>query len=243
MVRTGPVIGLLSQAVLLTVLTATVGLTPPAWAAGLAYSVAAAALLSRAMTRSGAIALGPANRVTAARTVLVGAVAALVAGAATGPSHTGVLVALAATALALDAVDGRIARRTGTATALGARFDMEVDASLILVLSVAVTGSAGGWVLAIGAARYAFVAAGFVLPWLRETAPARPWCKVVAATQGVVLVTCVSGLLPGPASTGAMATALVLLAESFGRETWWLWRNRTASVPAEVSRDLLAAQL
>ena len=36
----------------------------------------------------------------------------------------------------LDAVDGQVARRTGTVSALGARFDMEVDAFLILVLSV-----------------------------------------------------------------------------------------------------------
>ena len=40
-------------------------------------------------------------------------------------------------ALALDGVDGQVARRTGTASELGARFDMEVDAFLILVLSVA----------------------------------------------------------------------------------------------------------
>ncbi len=40
------------------------------------------------------------------------------------------LVALASAALVLDAVDGQVARRTGTATALGARFDGEVDAFL-----------------------------------------------------------------------------------------------------------------
>ena len=70
-------------------------------------------------------------------------------------------------ALALDAVDGWVARRTGTVSALGARFDMEVDAFLILVLSGYVAPTLGGWVLAIGLMRYAFVAAGWVLPWLR----------------------------------------------------------------------------
>ena len=34
------------------------------------------------------------------------------------------------------AVDGRVARCTGTVSRLGARFDMEVDAVLILVLAV-----------------------------------------------------------------------------------------------------------
>ena len=64
------------------------------------------------------------------------------------------LVLLASVALALDAVDGRVARRTGTVSALGGRFDMEVDAFLILVLSVQVARDHGLWVLVIGAARY-----------------------------------------------------------------------------------------
>ena len=54
-------------------------------------------------------------------------------------------------ALILDGVDGKVARRTGTSTALGARFDMEVDAFLILVLSVYVSMALGPWVLLIGA--------------------------------------------------------------------------------------------
>ena len=37
---------------------------------------------------------------------------------------------------ALDGVDGWLARRSGIASAFGARFDMEIDALLILVLAV-----------------------------------------------------------------------------------------------------------
>ena len=77
-----------------------------------------------------------------------------------------------------------IVRRTGTGTALGARFDGEVDAFLMLVLSVFVARSAGWWVLSIGVARYAFLAAGWVLPWMRAGLPPRDWRKVVTATQG-----------------------------------------------------------
>ena len=77
-----------------------------------------------------------------------------------GRRSVAALVGLAVVALVLDGVDGWVARRTGTVSALGARFDMEVDAFLILVLSVYVAGSVGPWVLAIGAARYAFWAAG-----------------------------------------------------------------------------------
>ena len=42
---------------------------------------------------------------------------------------------LASVALILDGVDGKVARRTRNASAFGARFDMEVDAFLILVFS------------------------------------------------------------------------------------------------------------
>ena len=55
------------------------------------------------------------------------------------------VVALATVGLVLDAVDGWIARRTRTVTALGARFDGEVDAFLILALSVLVARSLGAW--------------------------------------------------------------------------------------------------
>ena len=74
------------------------------------------------------------------------------------------LVGLTSLALVLDAVDGRVARGTETVSALGGRFDMEVDAFLIFVLSVYVAQSVGVWVLALGAARYVFVAAGWLLP-------------------------------------------------------------------------------
>jgi uncharacterized membrane protein YphA (DoxX/SURF4 family) len=48
---------------------------------------------------------------------------------------------------------------------------MEVDAFLILVLSVYVSMSLGPWVLLIGGMRYAFVAAARVLPWLNAPLP------------------------------------------------------------------------
>jgi phosphatidylglycerophosphate synthase len=137
-----------------------------------------------------------------------------------------VLVTLAAVALALDAVDGKVARRTGTASALGARFDMEVDAFLLLVLSVYVTRPVAGWALAIGAMRYAFVVATWVLPWMRGSLPPRYWRKVVAATQGVVLVFAAADVLPQPLTAAVLAVSLALLVESFGRDVGWLWRHR-----------------
>jgi phosphatidylglycerophosphate synthase len=140
----------------------------------------------------------------------------------------------------LDAIDGRIARWTGTVSEFGARFDMEVDAFLILVLSVYAATSLGWWVLTIGAMRYVFVAMMWILPWMRRTVPPRYWCKVVAAIQGVVLIVAAGNILPRPLTVIAVSGALILLVESFGRETVWLWRQapsrpmtRTGPQPAQ----------
>jgi phosphatidylglycerophosphate synthase len=137
-----------------------------------------------------------------------------------------VMVTITAVALVLDAVDGHVARRTGTASTLGARFDMEVDAFLILALSIYVTPSIGGWVLTIGGMRYAFVVTSWVLPWMRGSLPPRYWRKVVAATQGVVLASATADVLPRPLMAIVLAASLALLIESFGRDVVWLWRHR-----------------
>jgi len=221
-VRSGPLVGLFAQVVLLIGLAGTVGLGAAGWLAGLAYGAVTCAALALALRRSGDGALRPANRVTLARATLVGAVAALVADS--GPVR--VLVGLAVAALVLDFVDGQVARRTGTVSPLGARFDMEVDASLILVLSVQDARHFGAWVLAIGLMRYAFVVATWVLPWLRAPVPPRYWRKVVAAVQGIVLVVAAAGVLPAPLMTAALLAALALLVESFGRDVVWLWQRR-----------------
>ena len=144
--------------------------------------------------------LGPADWVTLARAAFAVGVAALVADSFGESARTMLLVSLAIVAIVLDAVDGWVARHTRT-TAAGAKFDGEVDAFLILSLSVYVARSAGMWVLAIGAARYAFLVAGWALPWMRAPLPPRYWRKFVAATQGIVLTVAAAGILP-PAVAG-----------------------------------------
>jgi phosphatidylglycerophosphate synthase len=227
-VHVGPLTGLLGQLVLLLLLAGTVSLSGTGWLVGAACGVAATALLSQGLDHVGSAALGPADRVTLTRTVLVGGVAALVADAFVRPAAVPPMVALAAIALVLDGVDGWVARRTGTVSALGARFDMEVDAFLIFVLSVHVARELGPWVLALGAARYLFVAAGWLLPWMRATLPARYWRKPVAAIQGIALTLAAAHLLPHLAAVAVVVVALALLTESFGRDVWWLWRRRHA---------------
>ncbi|SBT43498.1 CDP-alcohol phosphatidyltransferase family protein [Micromonospora narathiwatensis] len=233
-VRNGPLVGLIVQFVLLAGLAGTTEIGVSGWLAGLAYGVALGGLLRHGLRAVGADRLGPADRVTLARALLVGGVLALVVSGRGGTAPVAALVPLTAVALALDAVDGRVARRTGTTSALGARFDMEVDAFLILLLSVHLAPSLGGWVLAIGGMRYAFVAASRLLPWMRGTLPARHWRKVVAATQGVVLLVAAGGVLPPVAATALVAGALALLVESFGRDVVWLWRHRPAVAAVEA---------
>lgn len=232
-VRRGPLIGLIGQAMLLVVLAATVGLSAAGWLVGTAFAVVTFALLTHGLVGSGAVTFGSANQVTLVRATLVGAVAALIADAFVRPPAVPAIMALTVVALSLDAVDGRVARRTGTTSRLGARFDMEVDAFLILVLSIDVARAVGPWVLAIGGARYAFVAAGWLLPWLRETPPPRYWCKAVAAIQGIVLAVAVAELVPAPIMALALGVALGLLMESFGHEVRWLYSfDRVVPNPA-----------
>ena len=231
-VHQGVLAGLITQVAILAALAGTVGLGVTGGLAGLAYGVAAVGLLSRALRRSGPAVLGPADLVTLARSGLVGGIAALVAGSFAGPVPVGLLTALTVAALVLDAVDGRVARYTRTVSAVGARFDMEVDSVLVLLLSVYVARSLGVWVLAIGSVRYAYWLAARTLPWLREPVPPRYWCKVVAAVQGVVLTAVAADVLPGLVPVLALVVVAALLAESFGREAWWLWRRHRTGAGA-----------
>ncbi|AJC52693.1 CDP-alcohol phosphatidyltransferase family protein [Streptomyces sp. 769] len=216
--------GTAAQLALLALLGSTVGLGAVGWLAGTAAAVTVWAVLIRALRRSGALSLGPADRVTVARATLIGGVLALVADS--GPHSAPLaLVALSVPALVLDAVDGKVARRTETASAVGARFDMEIDALLILVLSVFVSTFYGVWVLAIGAMRYAFAALALTLPWMQAPLPPSFARKAVAAAQGIALVLAASTLLPNPFGAAVVGLSLALLVWSFGRDTIWLWQS------------------
>nr|WP_202534134.1 CDP-alcohol phosphatidyltransferase family protein [Streptomyces sp. SID3212] len=231
LVRRETAAGLAAQALLLLLLSKAIGLGPAGWLTGAAVAIATWAVLTRALSRSWSRPFGPANRVTLARATLVGGVAALVADSYESPPPLTALVALATVALILDAVDGQVARRTGTSSKLGARFDMEVDAFLILVLSVFVATSLGAWVLLIGVMRYGFVAAARFLPWLNGSLPPSTARKTVAALQGIILLTTASGLLPYVPALVAVIAALTLLTWSFTRDIIWLHRTGRGRTP------------
>jgi phosphatidylglycerophosphate synthase len=241
-VHAGPMTGLIAQMLLFVALAGAIGpsgggLRPVGWVVGITCGLITNAALAGGLSRYRVDRLTVADWVTLARATLAVGVAALIADSFDQPVPVALLASLTALALALDAVDGWVARRTRTTAALGAHFDAEVDAFLICILSVYVARSAGAWVLAIGAARYVFLAAGWPLPWMRASLPPRYWRKVVAATQGIVLAIAVAHVLPPALTQLVLVVALVLLAESFGRDVWWLWsrRNITQGAVAGVA--------
>ncbi|MGE0447800.1 MAG: CDP-alcohol phosphatidyltransferase family protein [Vicinamibacterales bacterium] len=164
---------------------------------------------------------------TAVRAALVVLLAALLFVADVSRALAWAAVVAASVAAVLDGVDGWLARRTGQTTAFGARFDMETDALLILVLSILVWqwGKAGAWVMAIGLMRYLFVAAGWVTPWMRgHLSPTRRG-KTVAVWQMVTLIVCIGPIVPVWLSTAGAAFSLALLAWSFAIDVGRLWRT------------------
>jgi phosphatidylglycerophosphate synthase len=172
---------------------------------------------------------GTANRVTLGRLILLLCIAGLApTGGALGVTGRWWVIGLGTAIMVLDGVDGWMARRTGTTTPFGARFDMETDALLMLVLSVLVwtEGRAGAWVLLIGAMRYAFVAAGWVVTRLRADLPPSLRRRVVCVVQGIALLVCLGPIVPADMAVAAAAVGLATLAWSFGVDVTWLLRAR-----------------
>lgn len=174
-------------------------------------------------------AFGAANRVTLLRggllALLVGFGVA-VPGGETG-SGTGWPFALALIALLLDGVDGAVARRTGTASDFGARFDMEIDAALALVLAILVFtyDRAGLWVLLLGLPRYAFLAAARWLSALRRQLPPSQRRRVICVVQIATLTGSLFPWVGPPLPALACAVAAVLLYGSFAVDVGALLRN------------------
>jgi phosphatidylglycerophosphate synthase len=170
---------------------------------------------------------GPANQITTLRAILVALTAGLI-----GEPQVPIVAAAAGGAsllvTALDGVDGWLARRARIASAFGARFDMEIDALLILVLSILVWrfGKAGAWVVASGLLRYVFVAAGWVWPWLTAPLPASRRRQTICVLQIAGLTLAIVPVIVPPFSTVLAAFALVVLTGSFFVDTVWLWRAR-----------------
>ena len=171
--------------------------------------------------------VGPANLVTGTRALLVALLAALTLEPAIH-SLGWWLVGTATVAASLDLADGWLARRTRLASAFGARFDMEVDALLILVLSVLVwrAGLTGLWVLASGLMRYAFVAAALALPWMNQALPPSRRRQTVCVVQIAALIAALAPIVPPLAAVTLSAASLTLLTWSFWVDVAWSFHHR-----------------
>jgi phosphatidylglycerophosphate synthase len=169
---------------------------------------------------------GAANTVTLGRAALTLLLVALL-GAAPAPALAWVLVGLGTLGVALDGVDGALARGRNEASAFGARFDMEVDALLILVLAALVwqNGKAGVWILAAGLARYVFVAASWALPWLGAALPPSRRRQAVCVVQIVSLLGALAPVVAVPWSTALALAGLIALVWSFAVDVRWLARH------------------
>ena len=212
-----------------TVAWALLALPASSVAAATAVTVVAAALMLQGLSRQGTAAgFAACHRVTLVRVGLVGLLAGLLVAPQTLDALGWTVLAIALAALVLDGVDGWLARRQGTASAFGARFDMEVDAALIAVLAglAWVGGKAGVWVLALGLMRYAFVTAARLWPWLAAPLPHSLRRKAVCVLQVAVLAALMAPVLDPPATVAMAAVALAALTWSFAVDVVWLWRHR-----------------
>ncbi|MDM0076561.1 CDP-alcohol phosphatidyltransferase family protein [Variovorax sp. J2P1-59] len=198
--------------------------------------IAAFAIVQRGLLEhSPNLRFGPANRVTLVRLALV----ALLAAGVGEPSADAAAIAwativIATTAALLDALDGPLARARGFASEFGARFDMETDALMVLVLCLLVLhfDKAGMWIMAAGLMRYVFVLAAAAWPWLARPLPASQRRKAVCVAQITSLIVCLGPIVPVAWSQVIAAASLAALSASFGMDIVWLARRRHSPLEA-----------
>lgn len=185
------------------------------------------------MIISRVVPLTPADWVTAGRAFLGAVAAVVVVLALIGivPARSWAVPLLLAPAFGLDAVDGAVARRTGTVTERGARWDVEVDAAVLLVACVAVTPYAP-WALAIGLARYLFGVVGRLRRW-HPSLPRSQVRRAIGGLQGVAVVVALTPIVPIWLAQVITGVALALLVFSFGRDIRYQERRRRASPGAQ----------
>lgn len=116
---------------------------------------------------------------------------------------------------ALDGLDGFLARRLDEAAPFGAHFDMETDALLVALLSVAaVLAGAPAWALTLGALRYVYVLARAFRPPRVITERRSTFGRSVFSITVCALLLSLTPA-PEPLKLAALAIALGCLLVSF----------------------------
>lgn len=165
---------------------------------------------------------GTANAITAVRIALL---VLLPPATSAGSAY---LIGLSLAILALDGLDGWLARRYTLSSEFGSYFDKETDALFLLLLCGLATfrGPLDVWILGAGLLRYGFVVLLFVLPTPATAESRSTWARYV---YGVMITALLACFLPYPGVYRPLiigATAALLL--SFGRSLWRIVAPRKA---------------
>ncbi|MEM8822107.1 MAG: CDP-alcohol phosphatidyltransferase family protein [Pseudomonadota bacterium] len=170
--------------------------------------------------------LGACNAVTQIRAAIIAIliVPLLVPGVLA--EQAGWVLTLALTALAMDGLDGWLARRAQLTSDFGARFDVEVDsvlaallASLLLVQAENILSVAA--LLVLGFSRYAFIAATTFAPWLAACLPDRRSRKTICVIQIAAMI----AVLGAPMLAPVLPLVAIAVLWSFSLDIRWLARN------------------
>jgi len=174
----------------------------------------------RGSAAAGVSPIGAANGITLARLALVLLLAVRLP-RGSGPVEAGLVLLV----FALDGVDGWVARRTGRASELGARFDMETDALFVLVCALGLYACErlGAYVLVPGVLRYAYVLALALVPRLRREAP-RSLLGRYAFALMVLSFAASAWPLSRQHALLAVVASLCIVA-SFARSVYWSLRS------------------
>ena len=127
------------------------------------------------------------------------------------------ILLLALVLLLLDGLDGWLARRYMSASAFGARFDMETDALFILIIALLAwqMGKAPAWVLLAGAWRYAFIVGGWLYPKLAAPLAPSKRRQTACVIQIIGLLICLYPSLPRSVTEPLVLVSLIVLSASF----------------------------
>jgi phosphatidylglycerophosphate synthase len=177
------------------------------------------ALGAELRARPGPARLGAANAVTLLRIALVVLLSWWLR-QTPGPREALVIVLV----FALDGLDGWLARRSGTVSAFGARFDMESDALFVLVcaLGLHARGRLGAYVLVPGFLRYLYVLALCLAPRLAREAPRSRLGRYAFSLMIVSIAVSAWPLFAQHALLAMLASAAIVA--SFARSVYWSLR-------------------
>jgi len=172
--------------------------------------------------------MGWANRITILRAILsISVCASVFHWESLSASGYWWLISMTILAMTMDALDGWVARHTHTESSFGARLDMEIDAFLLLSLSLLVflSGKVAFWIVFLGLIRYCFVICGEIWPFLQKELPVSWRRKIVCVIQGIALVICLVPLTSESLAWRIGASSLGLLLSSFWIDIRWLYKT------------------